>query len=262
MMSSEFRNFKFSSIYEFVNIVSEAVENGFDFWNFNEDLFVQSALKFNRITLLHIYVSSTLLCYYSRFFRKSGDCVEKEYVDWWIHLMKDYGIRLRRTGYDVDKEDVNAGWAWFQKNETTFMRFFDVISDEVVYILFNDKQFLVQFNRLVRNVLIDEDGTYAEYLELKWPQNARNDDGTIKRCNIPKWVQQAVFHRDKGRCVFCNKDLTGLVNTLNIKNYDHIIPLKDYGTNDPCNIQLTCEECNKKKGGKDIMPQYKYQSWW
>lgn len=261
-MRSELRNFKFSSIYEFVNIVSEAVENGFDFWNFNEDLFVQSALKFNRDTLLHIYVSSTLLCHYSSFFRKSGDCVEKEHVDWWIHLMKDYGIRLRRTGYDVDKEDVSAGWAWFQKNETTFMRFFDVIADEVVYILFNDKQFLVQFNRLVRNVLIDENGIYAECVELKWPENARNNDGTIKRSNIPKWVQQAVFHRDKGRCVFCNKDLTGLVNTLSNKNFDHIIPLKDYGTNDPCNIQLACEECNKKKGGKDMVPQYKYQSWW
>ena len=135
-----------------------------------------------------------------------------------------------------------------------------MISDEVVHILFNDKHFLVLFNRLVRNVLIDEDGTYAGY--VKWPENSRNEYGTIKRCSIPQWVKYAVYHRDKGHCVFCNKDLTGIVTTLNSKNYDHIVPLKDYGTNDPCNLQLTCEHCNKSKGAKNRVPNYKYHRWW
>ena len=160
----------------------------------------------------------------------------------------------------MEKDDCDAAWKWFEKNEDIFLKFFEVISDEIVHVLFNDKQFLVIFNRLVRNVVKDEDGSYSDI--VSWPVGARNEDGTIERCAIPQWVKKAVFHRDKGRCVFCNKDLTGLVNTLNAMNFDHIIPLCDYGTNDPCNIQLTCEECNKSKGGKDKEAKYMYQSWW
>lgn len=260
MQDNRIREYKFSSIYKFVNIINEMVEDGFDFWNFNEEMFVQSALKFNRISLLHIYVTSTLYCYYSRYFCKNGDCVEDEEVGWWIELMKVYGVKLTRRGYNVDKYGADAAWKWFEKNETTFIKFFETISDEVVHILYNDKHFLVQFNRLVRHVVKDEERFYIDI--VSWPEGARNEDGTIKRCAIPRWVKQAVFHRDKGRCVYCNKDLTGLVNTLNVENFDHIIPLHDYGTNDPCNIQLTCEECNKSKGGKDKEAKYMYQSWW
>ncbi len=51
-------------------------------------------------------------------------------------------------------------------------------------------------------------------------------------------------------------------SVLNKKNFDHIVALKDYGTNDPCNLQLTCEHCNKSKGAREKVPKYKYQSWW
>ena len=40
------------------------VEAGVNFWNFNEEAFVQNALKFNRNSLLHIYVVTILYCYY------------------------------------------------------------------------------------------------------------------------------------------------------------------------------------------------------
>lgn len=29
-----------------------------------------------------------------------------------------------------------------------------------------------------------------------------------------------------------------------------MVPLEDGGTNDPCNVQLTCEHCNKSKGAR------------
>ena len=260
MQNTGLQEYKFCSIYQFVSIVTEVVDGKLNFWNFNNELFVQSALKFKKISLLHIFVSCTLYNYYSSYFKKSGDCVEEDDIEWWIDMMKEYDIKLKRASYNIDKDGGEATWVWFQKNENTFLVFFEVIADEIVHILFNDKQFLVKFNRLVRDVIIDEDGLYADI--IKWPDGTLNENGTIKRCIIPQWVKNAVYHRDKGRCVFCNKDLTGLVNMLNKENFDHIIPLKDYGTNDPCNIQLTCETCNKSKGGKDVEPKYKYQSWW
>ena len=259
MPGSELHEYKFKSIYTFVEIISKEVNDGFDFWNFDADQFVQSALKFNKTSLLHLYVSRTLCCYYRRIFRKDGDLYELEDIVWWINLMKEYGVRLTKRGYR--EEDPFCIWNWFQKNETIFERFFHVIAGEVVHILYNDKQFLLNFNRLIRNVLIDKSGFYSSF--LNWPEGSRNKNGTIKRCAIPKWVKYAVYHRDKGHCVFCNKDLTRSISIFDSQeNYDHIVPLKDYGTNDPCNLQLTCEECNKKKGGKDIAPIYMYQSWW
>lgn len=255
MPESKLLEYKFQSIYKFVNIVYMNVEAGVNFWNFNQEAFVQSALKFNRNSLLHIYVASSLYCYY---WDEFSDMTDDDEVEWWIELLKVYKIKISDVDYDEDENPLIE--EWFEKNKDKFIEFFELISDEVVHILFNDKHFLVLFNRLVRNVLIDEDGTYADY--VKWSENSRNEDGTIKRCHIPQWVKHAVYHRDKGRCVFCNRDLTGQVNILNKKNFDHIVALKDYGTNDPCNLQLTCEHCNKSKGAREKVPKYKYQSWW
>ena len=257
MFESKLTEYKFESIYKFLSIVYMNVEAGVNVWIFNQEAFAKSALKFNRKSLLHIYVASTLYCFYSKEFRKNGDVIEEDGIEWWINLMRVYKVKVKQD-YDVDDEDFV--WKWFTQNENKFIDFFELISEEVVHILFNDKHFLVLFNRLVRNVLIDEDGTYAE--DVKWPENSRNEDGTLKRCPIPKWVKHAVYHRDKGHCVFCNRDLTGQVTILNKMNFDHIVALKNYGTNDPCNLQLTCEQCNKSKGAKEKVPKYKYQSWW
>lgn len=71
----------------------------------------------------------------------------------------------------------------------------------------------------------------------------------ISRCYIPKWVKRAVLFRDRGCCVFCKNDLTGLYALLddNEKQFDHIVPLDEGGINDVCNIQLCCKDCNLKK---------------
>ncbi|MBV4522630.1 HNH endonuclease [Pseudomonas sp. SWRI74] len=69
----------------------------------------------------------------------------------------------------------------------------------------------------------------------------------MKRVTIPKWVRRAVFYRDRGRCVLCDKDLFGQINLENHKNYDHIVPLAKHGLNDTSNIQLLCKECNQMR---------------
>lgn len=254
-MSSQLIENKYKDIYRFLSIIQDSVENEVSFWNFNEEMFVDAAAKFNRITLLDIYVTTTLFNYYHRMFKKDGDCIESDEIDRWIEIMKEYEI-IPAEEYDEDVDD--ASLVWFEKNIENFANLFDKISPELVHILFNDKQFLFKFNSLVQKIVKDEEKDY----NLPWPKDSLNEDGTIKRQTIPQWVKNAVYHRDKGHCVFCSRDLTGLVNVLRQSNYDHIVPLKQFGTNDPCNIQLTCEECNKSKGTQLKMPKYKYQSWW
>lgn len=254
-MSSQLIEYKYKDVYRFLSIIQDSVENEVSFWNFNKDMFVDAATKFNRITLLDIYVTTTLFNYYYRMFKKDGDCIDSDEIDRWIEIMKEYEI-IPAEEYDEDADD--ASLVWFEKNIENFEDLFGKISPELVHILFNDKQFLFKFNSLVQEIIKDEEKDY----NLPWPKDSLNEDGTIKRQAIPKWVKNAVYHRDKGHCVFCSRDLTGLVNVLRQSNYDHIIPLKQFGTNDPCNIQLTCEECNKSKGAQLKIPKYKYQSWW
>lgn len=116
-------------------------------------------------------------------------------------------------------------------NEYTDGLFYDVISDiavEVEYILFQNRDFLLRFNE---------------------QQATAFEDNHRKRVYIPEWVKRAVIFRDRGCCVFCKKDLTGLYSLLddNEKQFDHIVSLNEGGINDVCNIQLSCKDCNNKK---------------
>jgi len=84
-------------------------------------------------------------------------------------------------------------------------------------------------------------------LGMKSPSSSIEEDSdTIEqeRSNryIPSSVRREVWRRDKGKCVNCwsRKNL----------EYDHIIPVSEGGSNTARNIELLCEECNRKKSNK------------
>lgn len=112
--------------------------------------------------------------------------------------------------------------------EDNYSEVIEYISRDVFHILFQNRKFLLNFNRFMVDAL-----------------NGKSD-----RINVPMWVKNAVKYRDNGRCVMCSKDLTGLLETEKIreKQFDHIVPLEKGGLNDVTNIQLMCQECNLKKG--------------
>jgi hypothetical protein len=56
---------------------------------------------------------------------------------------------------------------------------------------------------------------------------------------IPSHVRREVWRRDQGKCVNCG-------SRKNLE-YDHIIPFSEGGSNTARNIELLCEECNRKK---------------
>ncbi|PKP33897.1 MAG: hypothetical protein CVU00_09280 [Bacteroidetes bacterium HGW-Bacteroidetes-17] len=64
----------------------------------------------------------------------------------------------------------------------------------------------------------------------------------LRREPISQEVQDRVWNRDGGRCVKC-----GSCEKL---EFDHIIPFSKGGSNTYRNIQLLCEECNRKKSNK------------
>lgn len=242
------QEFKSQNIYEIADLIDNSAKAGVEFWNYNEKYFVDASTKFSKETLLHMYIAITAMNYYRRDFRKNGDCECDESMEKWYSLFSLYGIKIPKFNFEKS-EDI---YVWFEKHNRKFQRLFDLMSEEVFYILFANRQFLLNFNTITSNTV----------QETVYSKKNLSRKGTIKRVGIPTWVQKAVFHRDKGRCIFCFTDLTNLINTLTSSNYDHIVPLDLYGTNDPCNIQLTCEKCNKTKARKGGTTSNIYIPWW
>jgi hypothetical protein len=236
------------NIYSFVSIIEDFVDRGERFYNFDEDFFIEASLKFSKETLLHQYIFVCLLNYHRQDFRANGDLFDEDTYDYWENLFFSYKVDMKLPEFS----DEYLAFDWINDNQDVFESLFEKITDEVFFILFSNRELLLNFNLL----------TALEVKEVVYPDSALTENGTIKRCRLPAWVKQAVFHRDKGRCVFCNTDLTGIVNTLIVKNFDHILPLDLFGANDVSNMQLTCEKCNKKKSNSQAKTGKKYQPWW
>lgn len=256
------QEFKFQDIYNLASLIDQSVDYEEGFWNFDIEYFLNASTSFSRDTLLHQYIVTRALNYYGRYFRKNVDCVE-EIIDQWIPLFEVYEVDFEPLDFGNDEDP----YEWFNKNEGIFYDLFDFMADEVFHVLFANRNFLIKFNLLVAKTvqqLINRTYPSEHYAvpDSHYPRDKLTKKGRIKRKSIPLWVRNAVFHRDKGRCVYCNTDLTGIVNCFTTKNFDHIVPLDLFGTNDPCNIQLTCETCNKSKSNRFASTGFKYQPWW
>ena len=129
---------------------------------------------------------------------------------------------------------------------------------EAFYVLFGNRGLLLNFNQAMAQELtmradeeIPED--FAAYFDKP---------GVLKRASVPEWVKRAIFFRDRGRCVACDRDLTGLVSVFADEHYDHAVPLAAGGLNDVTNIQLLCGACNRKKGHRRIVTSSSYEDWY
>lgn len=248
---SSLTEYKFESIYDFTAIVEAHISIQWPLWNYSEKQFEESSCNFRKWTLFHIYFVNILYNHFNRDFKKSQDYYEEEEViESWYKLFETYEIYVPayrfKESYRIHK--------WFLNRRKEFLQLFTCLAEESFYITFNNRNLMLNFNYLMKQMITDNIETFTI-------QN-RSPKGTIKRINIPNWVKKAVFHRDKGRCVYCNTDLTMIFNTLTNKNFDHMVPLDLYGANDPCNIQLSCETCNKKKSNTNYSTTKNYLSWW
>ncbi|MBN7813084.1 HNH endonuclease [Algoriphagus sp. H41] len=134
------------------------------------------------------------------------------------------------------------------------------IADEVFYVIFNNRGLMNDFNELVagnldlyRNDNEDSDLDVSSLFTSK---------GTLKRAHIPQWAKNAVFHRDKGQCTFCLKEISGVLTPNSKRHYDHMVPLAEGGLNDVSNLQLLCGTCNQTKGRTRTPPSLKYIKWY
>jgi hypothetical protein len=138
---------------------------------------------------------------------------------------------------------------------------FNTISEEVFYILFNNRQLLMLFNVIVSQYIQELDSNsfdddFQDYLKYL------SKEGQLKREKIPEWIKKAVFFRDRGKCCNCKSDLSGTLTIHGEKEFDHIVSLSQGGANDVTNIQLLCKKCNRHKGDREIVTSSLYEKWY
>ena len=213
--------------------------------------FIQKCAKPNKKTILHDYIEDV---YYFQLEYVLDKHFPMEIIKDLKELLDFYHVDFSELGdfqyFEYEDEDLDyeetivaEEYAW------KLLKFFwenigELVVDDIFTVLYGNRHFMFEFNtQLAEIVLKLKHNDYPDYLKK---------DGVFKRGYIPKWLQNGVFMRDKGRCQVCSVNLSKILNIDDNENYDHIIPLEIGGTNDPVNFQLTCERCNKSKGAKNI----------
>ncbi len=278
----------FYETYSFAHVVKNVLEDQVEYIRrlndfYGDGLILQLVAPFRRFSAFHAFIEFVLAdlisdeakevdlndrkAYIERFKRIPGALephparlpielamerfrVTHESFERWLSTSRD-----GRTFQDADESDVSdyydelrGGGEWEQ--------LLGKATREVFFVLFQNRYVLLLFNDMMAQAMRDETGSNE-------PEAARycEASGVLKRVSVPQWVRRAVFFRDRGRCVLCDCDLSGLASAWSESNYDHMVPLAAGGLNDCTNIQLLCGACNAKKAAGQPVTSNRYEAW-
>ncbi|MEO9931615.1 HNH endonuclease [Rhodopirellula bahusiensis] len=246
--------FRLHRAYKSASLIRNSVEAeyGLDELDWTNDNVLGCLAKYSKDTLLHYYIWATIAVQERRYFRKCID--DDDQIDDACDQLRAYDIEFSPFARSDDDEG-DEYFLWFLQNEEAFESLWGTLTYEVFQLLFRDRSFLLQFNRIV-----------AEHLQagnVAIPDTFIANNGFLKRDGyFPAWLKRAIFHRDQGLCVLCQKDLSSLFHTESQVHFDHMVPLPSWGFNDPCNLQLLCQHCNLSKSGTTSVTSAKYVPFW
>lgn len=171
------------------------------------------------------------------------------FIDWLHEASKSFDI--------ADEDDIYEYYSELRL-DGSFDALLDRAVDEAFYVTFANRRLLLNLNLMLSRQIEDKELDEVPEEHLYFFAGA----GMLRRYPLPQWVKDAVFFRDRGRCVFCRCDLSGLITVGSDKNFDHVVPLVQGGLNDVTNIQLLCDVCNSRKGQGEAMTSDLYQAWY
>lgn len=242
----------FEYAYEFADRIvkalskhSESEDILIDFLDNDSGDFINRASKPQKWTLLHVFIQNVN---FSDFEWLTGHFIEESVPEILDFLERaDVPIPSWLSNHNLQPHIRDLD----KILETACRKF----TEATFTLLFGDKKLLLQFQQLIAMRL-------REVKKSTQPDLLRKD-GVLKRPHyIPVWLKTAVFHRDKGRCQICRRDLTGVIDIVNDLCLDHIWPLARSGSNDPTNFQLLCESCNRIKSSDSGNRLFKSFTYW
>lgn len=156
----------------------------------------------------------------------------------------DRGLKIVMSGkpfmYIFKKDKFDLDQKINQSKEVPVCLFF---KDRKKYWLYKDKLYWENDNLESSDLklLLDEKTEKRKRKIEKLKLADTTSDNEVIREPISDEVKMYVWKRDEGKCVKCG-------SRENLE-YDHIIPVSMGGSSTARNIELLCEECNRKKGG-------------
>ena len=286
-MINELININHYATYYFANIISGILSDQFSYSrnlgeNYEEGRIVSLVMPFDRPSAYHKFIFFVIESVIDEAVAKADINKIRNYMERYNTMseyddiallpvekyLKEYDIKytsfknwLHNNGKNIKSADNDDIYEYTDNlYQTGAMELLiNKIADGVFYITFNDRALLREFNFMASGFVRD----VAKHDTLLDAQITKlfKRDGVLERVDIPEWAKRAVFFRDRGRCVMCDKDLSGTLSLYNEKNYDHIVPLAQGGINDVSNLQLLCKECNAKKQDKNSDTSTYYQNW-
>jgi hypothetical protein len=230
--------------YEYSNLLFP------EFYRESRHQLIPRLLKPHKWTIMHewiIYVFNFHHWYADRHFEKSDVfSMESKIVEDAGFLLSDHpdfdlliecdfcGGCIECSKYWVIDKEIRNAW---EDSVTSLVH-------TVFHLFMSNKEFLRDFNEYISECMESD----INLLMIENPEQV--DGGEIRRVSWPKWLERAIIFRDKGVCSICRKDVSGTLNLENKYAIDHIVPIANYGSNDPTNLQLLCWECNAIKSNK------------
>lgn len=244
------KDYRFLSAYSFADNVVRTVEAISDVDLFSDFLdsepsFLEVAFRPKKKTLLHIFIYNLNL-----------DDLGWSTGHFPTESVEEYQAILASARLEMpDRLTAEEVGEHIRELDALLAQASAVITEATFHILFSDREFLAKFQGLVAEVVrASYSASTAHYYQ---------SPGILRRqSSLPSWLRRAVFLRDKGRCQKCLADLTGVLALDPKLHLDHILPLAESGTNDPCNFQLLCEKCNLRKGRSFGGWNYRTATYW
>ncbi len=128
-------------------------------------------------------------------------------------------------------------------------------SNRLYIILFNDSLYQVTLNKseseyeledlaiLIKEKIYKENKKFEQIKkQVELYEKFEESSQPERREPIPEDVKFEVWRRDGGKCVICGSQ-------KNLE-FDHIIPFSKGGSSTARNLQLLCQDCNRRKSDK------------
>ena len=155
-------------------------------------------------------------------------CIKNDYIEHLEYIKKC--LELGKYGSDFDRVLDKDRRKWFEEDVAHSEESINECVDALSF--FEKEASCKQFGHLCPVYFVGELVTETD--------TTRNRSRNIQRSTLIR-----VVRRDNNTCQICGKTL--LDKDIEI---DHIIPFSRGGTSDERNLQVTCLECNRKKGRK------------
>lgn len=252
-------DFNFSESYAYADIVRKAIFNSdymIDPVDVASDIEAQS-VKPRKWTILHDYINYVVSQELRFYFRGGGWEYEdvtpifamlkshqieffslEEYIEDWLYD-EDLVEPVKVTEELKDEYKYQYAWEYLEYLVTDKLQ--PILVTEVFSLLFADREAMRVFNLKVAEGMAVRSARFS-----RWP----------------KWLERALFCREKGLCAICKSDLTSMFHTHGKLAIDHIVPIALNGVNDPTNLQVLCQSCNSKKGGTKVVTSNTMPVFW